>query len=410
MGKGAPLAGPAGVEAERTESPHVGDAPHTVLLLVDKFDYHGSALNGPSRYFSWLAEHLDRDRFRPVVCALRGAGASDVLFRERGIEVRYLDLGRFDPRTVTRLLRLIREEDVDLLHLTGYGAMAFGRVAALLSGVPAILHEHWVDPDLNPLHALAERILSLLPARAIAISEYAAEFLQEKKGISPADIALIRNGIPVSEFRDPPAGAGVAKRREFGIDADAPVVGVVGMFHYNKGHRYFLKAAALLKDSHPDIAFAIVGDGELRSELERYRDDLGLRDRVRFLGQQREMPAILDMMDLWVMSSNSETAPLSLLEAMAAGKPIVTTDCGGPSEIVRHEEHGLVCPTRDPEALAGAIARLLDHPEEAARLARNARRESERYSLSEMLRRLEDFYRDTLASSRSRARRVPETA
>lgn len=384
-----PAAGPAG-SAER----------HTVLLLVDKFDYHGSALNGPSRYFSWLAEHLDRKRFRPVVCALREKGASDVLFRERGIDVRYLEMGRFDPRTLLRLTRLIREEGVDLLHLTGYGAMGFGRIASLMTGVPAILHEHWVDPDLHPLHALAERILSLLPARAIAISEYAAEFLQEKKGISDADIALIRNGIPVSEFRSPPAGAGVEKRREFGIDADAPVVGVVGMFHYNKGHRYFLEAAALLKDSHPDVVFTIVGDGELRSELERYRDELGLGDRVRFLGQQRDMPGILDMMDIWVMSSNSETAPLSLLEAMAAGKPIVTTDCGGPGEIVRHGETGLVCPTRDPGSLASAVARLVDDGEEAARFGANAQRESEKYSLVEMLRKLESFYLETLRTGR----------
>ena len=366
--------------------------PVNVLILVDKFDYHGSHLNGPARYYSWLVERLDRRRFNPVLCALRARGRSDVLFRERGLEVLYLALGRWDPRGLSTIVRLIRQCEIDVLHLTGYGATAFGRMAGLLTRTPVIVHEHWVDPGLSRLHAAVERGLAILPARAIAVSEYAREFLIDKKGIPPDRISVIRNGIPLEQFRDAPPDDGSARRTELGIPADSLVVGIVGMLHENKGHRYFLDALAREELRRPELVGVIVGDGEMRAELEALATRLGVDGRVRFLGHRMDMPAILKMFDVWVSASLSETAPLGLLEAMAAGRAIVATNCGGPGEIIRHRKNGLLVPVSDTDALAGAIAELAQDEGLREQLGGQAQADSGEYDIRDMVRAIEELY------------------
>ncbi len=378
-----------------------------VLMLVDKFDYHGSYINGPARYFSWVAERLDRKRFQPVVCALRRRGKSDVLFRERNIDVIYLGLGRFNPFALTKIIGVIRKHRIDLLHLTGYAAMTFGRVAGAICRKPTVIQEHWVDPGMGRMHSFFERCMGIFPSYGIAISEYSRRFLVEKKGMAANRITVIANGIPLGEFRDVPDGVGVRKREELGIPPGAAAIGMVGMLHENKGHRFFLEAARIVSAKRHDAMFLIVGDGELREELEQLVIETSLKNVVRFLGHQREIPAILQMLDVWVMASLSETAPLSLLEAMAARKAIVITDCGGPSEIIRDGQNGVVVPPRDAPALAHAIEGMIDDPGTRLALGQNAGRESERFDIETAVTRLEQFYATTVAGqARSRSVRT----
>lgn len=366
--------------------------PIRVMILVDKFDYHGTYINGPSRYFSWIVPRFDRDKIQPVLCSLRAAGRSDSIFREEGIEVSYFGLHKFDPGTLHKLVRYVRKNGIQLLHLTGYGSTTFGRLAAKLSGRPSIVHEHWVDPGIGTGQRCMERILSPFTDWAIAISDTAKRFLVETKHVPSERIVTIPNGIPLERFTDVPEHAGWAKREELGIPASSPVAGIVGMFHEVKGHAYFLDAAESVARSFPDAVFLIIGDGELREDLERQTGERGLRGNVRFLGQREDVPELLRAMDVYVCSSISETFSLSLLEAMASGRAIVTTDCGGPGEMLRSGSSGLVVPVRDSGAIAENIAMLLKDPARRASLGEQAARDAKSYDIRETVARLESLY------------------
>ena len=366
--------------------------PIRVMILVDKFDYHGTYINGPSRYFSWVVPRFNRGRVEPFLCALRDAGRSDTIFRNEGIPVQYFGLHKYNPTTLQKIMRFVRDNGIDLLHLTGYGSTTFGRLAARGCGKPSIVHEHWVDPGIGKSQQYLEKILSPYTDWAIAISETAKRFLVEKKYVREDRIVTIPNGIPLERFIDIPEEAIRNTREQLGIPSRSPVVGIVGMFHEVKGHRYFLEAALSVARSFPDAVFLIVGDGELRNTLERQTDELSLRGNVRFLGQREDIPKILRVMDVYVCSSLSETFSLSLLEAMASHRAIVTTDCGGPSEMIRQGWSGVVVPVRDPEAMAAEISLLLRNTELRMTLGRNAAQDAKRFDIRNTVNEIESLY------------------
>lgn len=366
--------------------------PIRVMILVDKFDYHGSYINGPSQYFSWIVPRIDKEKFQPFLCSLRSAGKSDVIFRKEGVEVEYFGLNKFDPRTLQRIVQFVRRNEIDLLHLTGYASTTFGRFAGRICGRPAIVHEHWVDPGIGKGLRTLERFLSPWTDWAIAISDFAKRFLIEKKHVRADRIEVIPNGIPLDRFSNLPDEAGRKKREELCIPPESPVIGIVGMFHENKGHRYFLEAAAFVAKSFPDSVFLIVGDGDLRGDLERKVKESPLLKSVRFLGQREDIPEILRAMDVYVCASFSETFSLSLLEAMASGRGIVTTDCGGPSEMIRDGWSGFVVPSHDSGAIAEKVILLLGDASQRKTFGQNAAQESRKYDIRATVAGLESLY------------------
>ena len=366
--------------------------PTRVMILVDKFDYHGSYINGPSQYFSWIVPRIDKEKFQPFLCSLRSAGKSDAIFRKEGVEVEYFGLNKYDPRTLQRIVQFVRGHEINVLHLTGYASTTFGRIAAGLCGRPAIVHEHWVDPGIGKGLQTLERFLSPWTDWAIAISDFAKRFLIEKKHVRADRIEVIPNGIPLDRFSNLPDEVGRKKREGLGIPPESPVIGIVGMFHKNKGHRYFLEAATSVARSFPEAVFLIVGDGELREDMERQVRESPHLKNVRFLGQREDIPEILKVMDVFVCASFSESFSLSLLEAMAAGRAIVTTDCGGPSEMIRDGWSGFVVPIRNSGAIAAKIALLLDDASLRKTFGQNAVQESRKFDIRTTVARLESLY------------------
>jgi glycosyltransferase involved in cell wall biosynthesis len=374
--------------------------PIRVMILVDKFDYHGSSINGPSRYFSWILPRIDRGRFQPFLCSLRSAWKSDLLFRQEGIDVEYFGLSKYDPRTLRRVVHFIRHHQIDVLHLSGYGSTTFGRMAARLCRKPAIVQEHWVDPGIGWSQRIVERVLSPWTTWAIAISEGAKQFLVEKKHVRADRVEIIPNGIPLDRFTNLPDEAGWKKREELGIPRESPVIGIVGMFHEIKGHRYFLEAAASVTRSFPDAVFLIVGDGEIRADLEHRLGKSRLLKNVRLLGQREDIPELLQAMDVYVCASISETFPLTVLEAMASGRAIVTTDCGGPSEMIRDGWSGFVVPIRNSGALAEKIALVLGDASRRTSFGHNAAMQAKAYDIRVTVAELERLYANACSDMR----------
>jgi len=369
----------------------------SVVHVCDKFGVAGSSIHGVSRLFSWWFPRYDRARYDVSLVGLkRPEPASELLARE-GVPVHHLNRGRFDPRILSDLVALARARRARILHVHGYAAADFGRLAARRVGAALVLHEHFADPRMPAYQAWADRLLARYTDRAIAVSGSTRDFLVDERHVPADRVRLIWNGAPLAEFAHPPAGARESVRRELGLSPETLVVGTIGRLSEQKGQRDLLAAAAQVAREFRDVRFVLVGDGDLRAELEAQADALGLGDRIVFAGHRADIPAVLAAIDVVCISSTYEGTPLALFEAMAAGKPIVSTAVDGCREVLSDQRTGLLTPPRDPASLARALVRLRRDPELRRSLAAEAAAESSRYDIAECVRRIESLYEEVLA-------------
>jgi glycosyltransferase involved in cell wall biosynthesis len=370
-----------------------------VVTLVDRPTVTG----GAERLAVQVAARLDRDRFESILCASRRT-AEPLLDRElaaAGVEV--LALGRRSKLDVRAWRPLVRRlSAVDVVHAHMFGSNVWGTVLGRLKRVPVVVaHEHTWSFQGRPLRRLLDReVVGRFADAFIAVAEEDRRKMIEVEGVDPDTIRLIPNGIP-----EPEPGDGAAVRRELGIAADAPVIGVVCELRAQKALEVLFAAAAELRRELPQLRVLVAGDGPARASLEQEAQRLELDGTVQLLGIRRDVPALLDALDVAVLSSDYEGSPLSVMEYMAAGKPVVSTRVGGVPELVEDGVHGLLVEPRDPAALAAAIGRLLRDPAEARRLGEHGRERQQRdLSLDAMVRRIEDLYEELwLASPRRRA-------
>jgi len=271
---------------------------------------------------------------------------------------------------ITAALRAFRPHVVHT-HLSKAGLL--GRIAAKLLGVPVIVHtfhgnvlDGYFDPLRTRMFLELERAVARLSTRVIAIS--AAQRAEiERLGIAHGDkVVEIPLGLDLTPFLDAPRGS---LRAELGIGQAEPVVGIVARLVPIKRVDVLIDAASHLVRDHPDVRFVVVGEGEERERLERRAADAGVADRMRFLGWRADLPAIYADLDVVVLASDNEGTPVSILEALAARRPVVATAVGGVVDLLGANERGLLVARRDPAALAAAVARLLAHPDHAAAFA-----------------------------------------
>ena len=372
-----------------------------VLTLVDKPTVTG----GAERLAAVVAMKLDPARFESVLCASRQTDEPllDRELEEAGIGV--LALGRrstLDLLAWRPLVSLLRD-GVDVVHAHMFGSNVWGTVLGRLSGVPVVVaHEHTWSFQGRPLRRFLDRELVARWADVfVAVSGEDRRKMIEVEGVDPAKIRLIPNGIP-----SPAKGAGADVRTELGIEPGAPVLGVVCELRAQKALEVLFEAAALLLVEFPTLTVLVAGDGPERARLEEGARRLGVADTVLFLGIRRDVPAVLAAVDVAVLSSDYEGSPLSVMEYMAAAKPVVSTRVGGVPELVAEDVHGLLVEPRDPEALAEAVARLLRDPALAKRLGAVGRKRQQReFSLEAMVRRIEDLYEELWLASGRRGER-----
>ena len=286
-----------------------------------------------------------------------------------------------DVRAFRQLYSLLAEfkPDVVATHMSKAGAL--GRVAAKLAGVPVIVHtyhgkgfqvfsERWKTKGYLAL----ERCLARFGSGSIVVSErQKREFVDWR--IEPAGrLEVIRYGLDFSSYGSP-IEDGQTLRAEIGVARDVPLVGVVGRVVAIKGQDVFLRAAARIAQGRSDVRFVVAGDGDRRVEFEGLAADLGIAGRTHFLGWRRDVPRVLAGLDVVVLPTvlDFEGTPLSVIEALAAGRPVVAADVGGVSEVVRDGETGLLVPPRDAEALARAIDAQLSDSQRAASMAMRGR-------------------------------------
>jgi glycosyltransferase involved in cell wall biosynthesis len=369
--------------------------PIPVLHVCDKFGVAGSSIHGVSRLFSWWFPRYS-PRFEVSLCGLKPPEPASRLLESQGIPVASLGRGRFDPRILTDLVALGRKRRAQILHVHGYAASDFGRLAARRIGAALVLHEHFADPRMPPYQAVADRLLSGLTDRAIAVSQSTADFLVRERFVPKERVTLIWNGAPLAAFAPVSRERAKAARRALGIPADAPLVGSIARLNEQKGHRYLVEAAAALLAQRPDARVVIAGDGDLAPALREQARALGIADKVVFPGHREDVPDLLGAIDVFCISSIYEGTPLTLFEAMAAAKTIVSTAVDGCREVLEPGVTGLLVPPRDPAALAQSLLRVVADTAFAGTLAQNAHHASRRYDVDECVRRMEALYDEVL--------------
>ena len=252
--------------------------------------------------------------------------------------------------------------------------------------------DHWHGfSHFNRKRRCICRWLGRVTDLSLAVSQGVRDYLIAQCALDPAKVRVVHNGVDLERLRQHRPRTAV--RRELGLAAEARVVGLVARLdHWGKGHREFFAALAALPEGYP-VEALIIGGGRREAEMRRLAAELGLAGRVHFLGPRDDVPDLLSALDIFVLPSHSEGVSLALLEAMAAGLPVIATRVGGLPEVVTDGENGLLIPPQDPEALATALERLLADPDLAQKLGENARKHVEaNFSLERLGREINEIY------------------
>ncbi|MGO8760519.1 MAG: glycosyltransferase [Desulfobaccales bacterium] len=338
------------------------------------------------------AARLAPDRFQ-VICGLLTPDAEQVIpgrlatldFNLPGLN------GWVWLRFFFHLCWVIYRRRVDLIHVNSYVPGNYVRLAAALMQVPIVI-DHWHGfTRFSRKRRLICRALGRFTDLSLAVSRGVKDYLVAEIGLDPAKVRVVANGVDVAAIDA--ARPGPVVRRELGLPEGVPLIGLVGRLdHWGKGHRELFEAMAQIRDRHPVHAL-IVGGGRREAEVRQLAESLGLAEAVHFLGQRQDVPDLLNAMDILVLPSYSEGVSLALLEAMAAGLPVIASAVGSTPEVVTDGGNGLLIPPRDAAALAGALERLLSDPAGAQKLGANARAHvREHFSLERLGREINEIY------------------
>jgi glycosyltransferase involved in cell wall biosynthesis len=321
-----------------------------------------------------LASRLDPSRFRSIVLLPREDWLSKNL-RERNIPTFFVNSTAWhDFRLPRGMARLIRQEKVDLIHSHLPGQNFYSCAVGRLTGTRTIATYHGAL-ELAQSQGLRGAIQLGTVRRSadavVVVCDFMAKMLQDIK-FPPRKIVRIYNGIQVERYEVPGDGR---LRNELGLSNGTKIVGTVANLRQTKGYGFLVQAASKVLAVAPDTMFVAIGDvnQEIAKPLFEAIVRLGIQDRFRFLGFRRDIPELLNELDVFTLASVSEGFPLVALEAMAASRPIVVTRSGGPQEIIEDGRTGFLVSPGDPDALAAKICDLLTNPERAQHLARSAR-------------------------------------
>lgn len=363
--------------------------PIRVLFLQSHLKVGGS-----QRQIADLVGLLDRSRFEPIICCVREAGEFGEELRAAGFRV-YSDLLAFeyDIRVIYRIAEIVTREKIDILLAVGPNrTVVVGYLAALaarLKKTVVALHSTFAPNGGNITGAPTRWALRRV-SRIVMVAHAQKRTVCAREGINPARVTVIHNGIPLSRLKS----IGPLTYAQVGIPASsARVVGIVGRLAPEKDHRMFLRAAKLICGGLSDVFFLVVGDGPEQSGLERLAHEWGIADHVRFLGNLNPVTRVLPLLDVGVLSSYTESFPVSVLEIMAFKKPVVVTDVGGLREMIDDGVEGFVVPPRDADSLAERIRLLLEDRQRAALMgARGRQRVESEWTAERMARQFEQLF------------------
>ncbi len=354
-------------------------------------------MGGVERTLISLLPRLQEEGIEVKVCCLYRRGVLAEEMEKVGIPVITLGMrARMDVDLkyllgILRLAYLLKKERVDIVHTHLYRANTPGRMAAILAKVPVIIaNEHNIDSWKTPSQMRMDRFLSQFTDKIIAVSNEVKEFYVNEVGIPENKLEVIYNGVDLKRFEKDFDKK--KKKKELGLPLSLPLVGTIGRLQPQKDHKTFLKASSLILKKFPKVHFLIVGGGSLRRELEDFTKNLEIEKNVHFLGERKDIEEILPLMDIFVLTSKREGFPITVLEAMACGVPVVATSVGGTPEIIEDGKTGFLIPPENPHLLSEAIINLLKNEELGKEMGKYGKERVKLFSIEKMVKRTEFLY------------------
>ena len=370
----------------------MSERPVNVMILASSL-----WIGGAETVIRHLALNLDRRRLKVTVCCLKQRGSIGDEIAQAGIDIIAIPPppeGKIDYFTFRKLLRIVRERDIQVIHThTTHGLLDASLCKLLKPGLRVVHTFHFGNyPHTQPRLIWIERVFSRIADRIFAVGDAQKAQLQRVFGFRDSSIGRIWNGVVR------PHGNGDASFRETAKAINRPLIGTIATFIEQKGLFDLLEVARRVKDKGHDVSFAVVGEGHLRPQLEARRRELGLDDSVVLTGwMTNAADRALPMFDIFFQPSLWEAMSVVIIEAMIAGKPIVATRVGENARVIDDGESGLLTEPGDIDGMAAALCRLLDDRALAAKLgARAQEKAGDQFSVENMTKAYEQVYLEVL--------------
>lgn len=353
---------------------------------------------GAERMAVHIVRGINRQHFEVSVVSIWKRVGSDLehLLDDHGAKVEYLGKGRgFDFRTFHRLHCILRHHRPDVVH-THLHVLPYALPSLLLLNRISWLHtvHNLAEREIAPRIRLAQRCALNCGIVPVAVSQEVAFSLKRLYGIQKCRV--IPNGIPTDYYAHPRVSRSEWRRNE-GFHEDEVLLACVARFAPQKNHALLLKAFAQGPAANPNAHLVLVGEGILRRTLEEQARELGILGRVRFLGLRTDIPDVLGAMDIFALSSEWEGNPLSVMEAMASGMPVISTAVGGVPDLFENGKEGFLVPTGDVEGFSRRMTILMRDPEMRRSMGVvAARRAKENFDVSRMVRDYEQLYENLI--------------
>ena len=351
-------------------------------------------------------DELDKERYEVTLMSAAEGDWLDRALKMKNVKLIFInELVRpihliYDMLALFKIYRIIRKEEYDIVHTHSSKPGFSGRIAAKLAGVPIIVHtvhgfpfNDFMNPLLKSFFITLEKALAKISNVLVTVSKLNMQKIVELKIADPARLVNIYSGIYFDKFERKTDI--VSKKKELGLDPKMKVIGMVGRLSNQKSPQYFLDAIPAIAKAHPDTRFLLIGDGELRGDLEARIKELDIHDRTQILGFREDVPDLLQLMDIYVLSSCWEGLGRSLTEAMYLKKPVVATAVEGVPEIVETGKTGVLVPPRDPESISRAVISLLGDPAQTKELGENAHQKvAKKFSAYKMVEQIDQLYQE----------------
>jgi glycosyltransferase involved in cell wall biosynthesis len=374
-----------------------------VLFLADHLGYSSGVSHGLTTYFLNVLPALAQAGVDLTACFMRESHKAGDVLRAHGIETVFLGAGKLDPLVTFQIASIARRRGCRILHAAQMKASLAARIVAPLVGARTIVHVHDLNrmgPIVKSLHGLFSRTSDL----GLCVADVVHDVAVGDYSVRRERVRTLHNSLQLELFRSVSAGTRSKLRDELDIPPQSPVLGLVGRMFPVKGHRQMLEMLPAILQRMPDAVLLLVGDGPERPRCEALATELGLHRNVRFAGQRNDVAKLLKACDLIVVPSESEGLPLTAIEAMAAGLPVVAFDVGGMSEVVDDGVTGAVVAAGDSAAFTAAVLSLLEDPVKRSTFGASAAAAAERFGIERHVERLLGHYRE-LASGISPVQR-----
>ena len=316
--------------------------------------------------------------------------------KDQGIEVLSLNRGKFDLRTIFDIINLIKKHNSNIIHLHGYGAANFGRIAGRITRTKTIIHEHFVDPAIPMYQIIADYLLRNYTDYAVAVSNSVMDFMVKQRYFSKHNTFVVYNGAPLKKFLPKDSASTTDERKRWGIGENDIVLGTIGRLDNQKGIKYLIDAFAILQKIFSNIKLLVVGDGPLENDLRTQCISTGVQENVMFTGYCPNIAQISSIFDIQVFPSLWEGTPLTLFEAMAMKQCIVSTNVDGLGEILENGINALVVPPKNCILLAESIEKVILDSNLRENLAIQAFKDSKNFDISNTVMKLQKIYTEVI--------------